>query len=106
MAAESVVDITGDLEIQEDGSLSIQTEMEPLAELTISTHGQGELVSGSVKVGADGVPSAGACALICPASGWPGWGPAHPSRMPFSRCAVRRKESTPGLRSTTWAKKR
>ena len=29
MAAESVVDITGDLEIQEDGSLSIQTEMEP-----------------------------------------------------------------------------
>ena len=50
IAAESVVDITGDLEIQEDGSLSIQTAMEPLGELTISTHGQGELVSGSVKV--------------------------------------------------------
>ena len=46
IAAESVVDLTGDLEIQEDGSLSIQTEMEPLGELTISTHGQGELVSG------------------------------------------------------------
>ena len=54
MAAESVVDITGDLEIQEDGSLSIQTAMEPLGELTISTHGQGELVSGSVKVVAFG----------------------------------------------------
>ena len=50
IAAESVVDLTDDLEIQEDGSLSIQTAMEPLSELTISTHGQGELVSGSVKV--------------------------------------------------------
>ena len=54
IAAESVVEITGDLEIQEDGSLSIQTAMEPLGELTISTHGQGELVSGSVKVVAFG----------------------------------------------------
>ncbi len=41
IAAESVVDLTDDLEIQEDGSLRIQTEMEPLGELTISTHGQG-----------------------------------------------------------------
>ena len=54
IAAGSVVDITGDLEIQEDGSLSIQTAMEPLGELTISTHGQGELVSGSVRVVAFG----------------------------------------------------
>ena len=54
MDPESVVDITGDLEIQEDGSLSTWTEMEPLGELTISTHGQGELVSGSVKVVAFG----------------------------------------------------
>ena len=54
IAAESAVDITGDLEIQEDGSLSIQTAMEPLGELTISTHGQGELVSGSVRVVAFG----------------------------------------------------
>ena len=54
IAAESVVDITGDLEIQEDGSLSIQTAMEPLGELTISTPGQGELVSGSVRVVAFG----------------------------------------------------
>ena len=51
IAAESVVDVTGDLEVQEDGSLSIQTAMEPLGELTISTHGQGALVTGSVKGG-------------------------------------------------------
>ena len=54
IAAESMVEVTGDLEIREDGGLSIQTEMEPLGELTISTHGQGELVSGSVKVVAFG----------------------------------------------------
>ena len=51
---ESVVDVTGDLEVAEDGSLSVLTEMEPLGVLTISTHGQGELVSGSVKVVSDG----------------------------------------------------
>ena len=42
---ESVVDVTGDLEVTEDGSLSVRMEMELLGELTISTHGQGELVS-------------------------------------------------------------
>ena len=50
MPAESVVDVTGDLEITEDGGLTVLTEMEPLGELTIATHGQGDLVSGSVKV--------------------------------------------------------
>ena len=50
VSAESVVDVTGDLEITEDGGLTVLTEMEPLGELTIPTHGQGELVSGSVKV--------------------------------------------------------
>ena len=54
IAAESMVDVLGDLEITEDGALSIQTEMEPLGELTISTHGRGDLVSGSVKVAAYG----------------------------------------------------
>ena len=54
IAAETVVEIMGDLEITEDGSLSIRTAMEPLGELTISTHGQGEVVSGSVKVVAFG----------------------------------------------------
>ena len=53
MAAESVLDITGDLEVMEDGGLTVQTEMEPLGVLTISTHGRGALVSGSVRVAAD-----------------------------------------------------
>ena len=68
IAAESVVDITGDLEIQEDGSLSIQTEMGPLGELTISTHGQGDLVSGSVRVISDG-PIGGMLRFDLPAIG-------------------------------------
>ena len=54
MDPASVVDLTGDLEITGDGALSIQTEMEPLGELTISTHGRGVLVSGSVKVVSEG----------------------------------------------------
>ena len=54
VAAESLVDVTGDLEIAEDGGLTVRTEMEPLGELTISTHGQGALVSGSVKVVSEG----------------------------------------------------
>ena len=54
IAAESVVDITGDLEITEDGGLTIRTEIEPLGVLTISTHGRGELVTGSVRVVSDG----------------------------------------------------
>ena len=54
IAAESVVDITGDLEITEDGALTVQTEMKPLGVLTISTHGRGELVSGSARVVSDG----------------------------------------------------
>ena len=54
IAAESMVDVLGDLGIQEDVGLTIRTEMEPLGELTISTHGRGDLVSGSVKVAAYG----------------------------------------------------
>ena len=54
VAPDSVVDITGDLEITEDGALTVRTEMEPLGVLTISTHGRGELVSGSVRVVSDG----------------------------------------------------
>ena len=55
VSAESVVDLTADLEVQEDGGLTVLTEMEPLGELTIATHGQGDLVSGSVKVASEGL---------------------------------------------------
>ena len=54
IAAESVVDLTGNLEVTEDGALTVRTAMEPLGVLTISTHGRGELVTGSVRVVSDG----------------------------------------------------
>ena len=79
MAADSVVEITGDLEIQEDGSLSIQTAMEPLGELTISTHGQEELVSGSARVIAGG-PIGGVLRFDLPEIGVAGVGASPPVR--------------------------
>ena len=79
MAAESMVEVTGDLEIREDGGLSIQTAMEPLGELTISTHGQGELVSGSVRVVAFG-PIGGVLRFDLPDIGVAGVGASPPVR--------------------------
>ena len=77
MAAESVVDITGDLEVMEDGGLTVLTEMEPLGVLTISTHGQGELVSGSVRVAAD-EPIGGVLRFDLPGIGVAGVGVSSP----------------------------
>ena len=51
---ESVVEITGNLEVTEDDGLSIRTDLEPLEEITVSTHGRGEVVGGSVKVVSNG----------------------------------------------------
>ena len=79
IAAESVVDLTGDLEVTEDGSLSVLMEMEPLGVLTISTHGQGELVSGSVKVLSDG-PIGGLVRYSVPEIGVAGVGTSEPVR--------------------------
>ena len=76
--AESVVDLTGDLEITEDGALTVRTEMEPLAALTISTHGQGEPVSGSVTVFSDG-PIGGVVRYSVPEIGVAGVGPGQPT---------------------------
>ena len=76
IAAESVVDLTEDLEIQADGSLTVRTEMEPLGELTISTHGRGDLVTGSVKVAADG-PIGGVLRFDLPGIGVAGVGVSH-----------------------------
>ena len=75
----SVVDLTGDLVVTEDGALSIQTEMEPLGELTISTHGRGELVSGSVAVAANG-PIGGVLRFDLPDIGVAGVGASQPVR--------------------------
>ena len=79
IAAESMVDLTEDLEVTEDGGLSIQTEMEPLGELTVSTHGRGELVSGSVAVAANG-PIGGVLRFDLPDIGVAGVGASPPVR--------------------------
>ena len=79
IAADSVLDVTGDLEVAEDGALTVQMEMEPLGVLTISTHGRGELVSGSVKVLSDG-PIAGFVRYSVPGVGVAGVGASPPLR--------------------------
>ena len=79
IAPALLVDVTGDLEITEDGALSIQSEMEPLGELTISTHGRGELVSGSVRVVSDG-PIGGVLRFDIPGIGVAGVGASQPVR--------------------------
>ena len=106
MAAESVVEVTGDLAITEDGALSIWTEMEPLGELTISTHGRGSLVSGSVKVVSDG-PLGGFLRYTVPRIGVAGVGASPPvsdAIFPVRRqeggitteVAIHNLESSPG----------
>ena len=79
IAPESVVDLTGDLEILEDGGLSIRTGIEPLGELTVSTHGRGDLVTGSVKVLAFG-PIGGVLRYALPEAGVAGVGVSPPVR--------------------------
>ena len=64
--AESIVDVTGDLEVTEDGALTVRTEMESLEALTISTHGRGEPVSGSVTVLSDGTVKLSSLAAFSP----------------------------------------
>ena len=103
IAAESVVEITGDLEVTEDGALSIQTAMEPLGELTISTHGQGELVSGSVRVISFG-PIGGVLRFDLPDIGVAGVGASPPVRgrrlpgpPPGGRNQHRGRDPQPGI---------
>ena len=75
--AESVVDVTGDLEVTEDGSLTVQTEIEPLGELTLSTHGRENLVTGSVTVDAN-EPIGGVLRFDLPGIGVAGVGASQP----------------------------
>ena len=107
VAPDSVVDIAGDLEITEDGALTVQTEMEPLGALTISTHGRGELVSGSVRVVSEG-PIGGMLRFEHPALGVAGVGASPPvsaALFPVRRqeggittgVALHNLESSPGL---------
>ena len=77
--AELVVEITGDRMVRADGTLSLLTEMEPLGEITISTHGRGELVTGSARVEADG-PIGGVLRFNIPGIGVAGVGSSRPLR--------------------------
>ncbi len=88
IAADSVVDIMGDLMVQEDGRLTVGTEVKPLGDLTISTHGRGELVTGSVKVVAGG-PLGGVLRFDAPAIGVAGVGASPP--MPAGVFPARRQ---------------
>ena len=83
IAAESVVEVTEELEVTEDGSLTVQTEMQPLQALTISTHGQGEVVAGSVTVLSNG-PIGGVLRFDLPGVGSGRSG----SRSTFKRCPL------------------
>ena len=77
MDPAAVVDVTVDMEVTEDGSLTVLTAMEPLGELTISTHGRGELLSGSVKV-VSGGPLGGGVRYSVPGVGVAGVGASQP----------------------------
>ena len=107
IAPASVVDVTGDLIVTEDGALTLQTDMEPLSVLTISTHGRGELVSGSVKVVSEG-PLGGMLRFDHPDLGVAGVGtstPVNDAIVPVRRqeggittgVALHNLESTPEL---------
>ncbi len=75
--AETLVEITRDLEVLEDGALSVRTEMAPLGELTISTHGRGDLAVGSVRVKSDG-PIGGVLRFDAPGIGVAGVAASEP----------------------------
>ena len=88
--ADSVVDVTGDMELAADGSLFFTAGIPPLGERTISTHGRGALTSGSVRVVSDGTIG-GILRFDIMAVGVAGVGAAEPVRgeMVFP---ARRKE--------------
>ena len=79
LPGESIVDVGGDLESQQNGAITVRTKMEPLGDLTISTHGRGELVTGSVRVKADG-PIGGVLRFDIPEIGVAGVGSSQPAR--------------------------
>ena len=74
---ESLVDVAEGLEVGQDGALSIRTQLAPLGETTITTHGRGELVTGSVRVVSDG-PVGGVLRFNVPNVGVSGAGISRP----------------------------
>ena len=74
---ESMVDVGEDLVVRADGSLTVRTAIARLGELTISTHGRGEVVTGSVQVVAT-VPIGGVLRFDIPGVGVAGVGASQP----------------------------
>ena len=68
-----MVEVEDHLLVREDGSLTLRTAMARLGELTISTHGRGEVVTGSVRVVANG-PIGGVLRFDIPGVGVAGRG--------------------------------
>ena len=75
---ESMVEVEDHLLVREDGSLTLRTAMARLGELTISTHGRGEVVTGSVRVVANG-PVGGVLRFDIPGVGVAGVGASQPT---------------------------
>ena len=78
----SVVDVAGNLETTDYGAVTLQSELASLGEITISTNGQGETVTGSVKVITEGweSPIAGVLRFDVPGVGVAGVGSSQPLR--------------------------
>ena len=75
---ESMVEVEDHLLVREDGGLTLRTAMARLGELTISTHGRGEVVSGSVRVVSNG-PIGGVLRFDIPGVGVAGVGASQPT---------------------------
>ena len=78
----SVVDAGGNLETTDHGAVTLQSELAPLGEVTISTNGMGETVTGSVKVVSDGPhsPIGGVLRFDIPGAGVAGVGSSQAVR--------------------------
>ena len=79
---ESMVDIAGNLETTDYGALTLQSELPSLGEITISTNGMGDLVTGSVKVITKDLnsPISGVLRFDAPGIGVAGVGAGQPVR--------------------------
>ena len=107
IAAGSVVDVTDDLEVQQDdGGLTRRTAIEPLGELTVATHGLGKEVSGSVRVVAEGAPLGGVLRYSVPGVGVTGVGTGRRCGTRCSRRGASREASARRRRCTTRARQR
>ena len=79
---QSVVDVGENLETTDYGAVTLQSELAPLGEVTISTNGMGDTVTGSVKVISDGPhsPIGGVLRFDVPGVGVAGFGASQAVR--------------------------